>query len=128
MVTRVTAPSSFTITCSKSMTTIVARIFLVPMAPRTIRCGRCRYEFIIGGVAETTCPQCGARNRIPGAPDAAPVETAGPLGETETAPPEAGPPPDGGPKWVVCPQCSYRFAVGDVETVSCPLCSTSVTV
>ena len=92
------------------------------MAARTIRCGRCRYEFIIGGVNETTCPQCGARNRVPGM-----ATTEGPVVDT-TAPEDESPQPAAptGPTWVVCPSCSYRFAVGDVESVRCPLCATDV--
>jgi len=95
------------------------------MAARTIRCGRCHYEFIIGGVDETTCPQCGARNRIPGMTAA----TEGPVVDT-TAPEEEGSEPaaSAGARWVVCPSCAYRFAVGEVESVNCPLCATEVAV
>jgi Zn finger protein HypA/HybF involved in hydrogenase expression len=95
------------------------------MAVRTIRCGRCRYEFIIGGVSETTCPQCGARNRIPSGPAPA---GPGPIVDTTAAGDDASEaiPEPGDPRWLVCPACSYRFAVGEVEAVSCPLCSTSV--
>lgn len=96
------------------------------MAVKTVRCGRCHYEFIVGGLAETTCPRCGARNRIPGATASAPEPE--PVPSSEAAPPSSDTtqdPPDG-PRWVVCPQCAYRFAVGDVVTVRCPLCSAEV--
>lgn len=93
------------------------------MAVRTVRCGRCRYEFIVGGLAETTCPRCGTRNRIPGETASAPEPV--PTSEAAATSDTTEPPPDG-PRWVVCPKCAYRFAVGDVETVKCPLCSAEV--
>lgn len=102
------------------------------MAVMTLRCGRCRYEFIVGGLAKakTTCPRCGTRNRIPGETASAPEATASapepvPTSEASPSSDTTEPPPDG-PRWVVCPQCAYRFAVGDVETVKCPLCSAEV--
>src|SRR5439155_26692375 len=96
--------------------------YLRAVAVRTIRCGRCRYEFIVGGVPETTCPQCGARNRIPGAPEPAATTTA--TATAPGAPPEPEPEPEpGGPRWVVCPNCSYRFAVGGGERGTHPPCA-----
>jgi len=66
------------------------------------------------------CPSCGTRNVARGQ-----EPPANPFGVPDlgaSAPSE--PPP--GVQWVRCPACSYRFAVGEMEEVSCPSCSTTV--
>lgn len=47
------------------------------------------------------------------------------LGAAPPAPNSEGAP---GVRWVRCPSCSYRFAVGEVAEVACPTCATSLTV
>lgn len=68
------------------------------------------------------CPQCGTRNVARGQQQAAPQNPFGVPDLGATTPQE--PPP--GVRWVRCPACSYRFAVGEVEKVSCPSCGTTV--
>jgi predicted RNA-binding Zn-ribbon protein involved in translation (DUF1610 family) len=89
-----------------------------------VRCGRCGVELEIGGPGEFMCPNCGTRNVARGAAGTqAPPEN--PFGVPDlgaTAPAE--PPP--GVQWVRCPSCAYRFAVGEMEEVSCPSCSTVI--
>lgn len=87
-----------------------------------VRCGRCRAELEVAGSGEFLCPRCGTRNVV-----RQPVQD--PYGIPDLKPP-ATPPP--GPvaeeantaiRWLVCPQCTYRFAAGvDLERVSCPNC------
>ena len=106
-----------------------------------VRCGRCRVELEIAAPGEFACPNCGTRNVVRGDPmggipdlgaqgGAAGAGLVGGLGGgltgtgglgTRPAPPEPeGPPP--GIEWIKCPACTYRFVVGEVETVPCPSC------
>lgn len=96
-----------------------------------VRCGRCRIELEVAGAGEFACPNCGARNAVrdPGgmSPGAgmgpAPTDPFG-IPDLGAAPPSPPPPPvqDTGVRWVACPSCSYRFAVGEVDEVACPAC------
>lgn len=88
------------------------------MGTMIVRCGNCRIELEVGGPGEFVCPSCGTRNVVRGdsgleIPD---------LGAA--APPEANP----SVRWINCPSCSYRFAVGEVSEVTCPSCGTKLEV
>ena len=88
-----------------------------------VRCGRCGVELEIAGPGEFMCPNCGTRNVARGAqPQQPPQNPFGVPDLSATAPPEPAP----GVQWVTCSACSYRFAVGEVEKVSCPSCSTEI--
>lgn len=87
-----------------------------------VRCGQCRAELEVAGSGEFLCPACGTRNvvRAPAQQDPFGVPDLG------SQPPRAA---ADAPNvtWVTCPSCSYRFAVGDVESVGCPTCGQAVT-
>ena len=68
------------------------------------------------------CPNCGTRNVARGSQQQAPQNPFGVPDLGASVPPEPAP----GVRWVRCPACSYRFAVGEVENVSCPSCSAPV--
>ena len=98
------------------------------MGPMIVRCGRCRSELEIPGPGEFVCPACGTRNVARGgaAPDPFSISGAAPsagltvpggtlpLQQQQTPGPEAN--------WAVCPSCAFRFAIGEVERVTCPNC------
>lgn len=96
-----------------------------------VRCGRCRVELEVAGAGEFACPNCGTRNVVRGAPQ--PGFGVPDLGATSastlTGVPASQPPgePAPGVEWLTCPTCSYRFAVGEVESVSCPTCGHLIT-
>ena len=101
------------------------------MAAVVVRCGRCRAELEVSGPGEFICPTCGTRNVVRGAAGAAPFGMA-PGGSGLTLPgggpvPASKPPVEQtGVNWVVCGACSYRFAIGVVEKVTCPNCRADV--
>lgn len=87
-----------------------------------VRCGRCRAELEAAGPGEFLCPSCGTRNVIRGAPGQGTVDLGG---LSVPGGPGANPPPVGPPhgvRWERCPACSYRFAMGEVDRVTCPNC------
>lgn len=87
-----------------------------------VRCGRCQAELEIAAPGEFMCPACGSRNvvRGPAQPAPAPFSSGGIFPSS----PQPGPQdPAPGVRWVVCPSCTYRFAVGEVAQVTCPSCS-----
>jgi len=86
-----------------------------------VRCGRCGVELEIAGPGEFMCPSCGTRNVARGQ-EPPPQNPFGVPDLGATVPPE----PAAGVTWVRCPSCSYRFAVGEMEEVSCPSCSTAI--
>lgn len=93
-----------------------------------VRCGKCKIELEVAGPGEFMCPSCGSRNVVRGAapdPTYGLPDLGGPLRPPPPPQPE-GPPP--GVSWIVCPRCSWRFAVGEVTEVACPTCGTSLTV
>lgn len=98
-----------------------------------VRCGRCKAELEVAGPGEFLCPACGSRNVVRGAASPsqgfAGVGSFGGGGAFEglggTAP-QAPPPPAPDVRWVSCPNCSYRFVVGEVEEVPCPTCSAAL--
>lgn len=95
-----------------------------------VRCGRCRAELEVSGPGEFVCPACGTRNAVrgTGAPGANPFglpDIGGPPSPF-SSPPPAPSEPAPGVSWVVCPSCSYRFAVGEVQQVACPVCATTI--
>lgn len=88
-----------------------------------VRCGNCRVELEVAGPGEFLCPSCGTRNMVRGAPATSPFgvpDLSGVPGAGAASPPSA---PVSEARWVVCPSCRYRFAVGEVEEVVCPACS-----
>jgi DNA-directed RNA polymerase subunit RPC12/RpoP len=93
-----------------------------------VRCGRCRSELEIPGPGEFVCPACGTRNVAKGGAAADPFSIAdNPAASGLTVPggaPVPAPPP--GPpvdiRWGVCPSCGHRFAMGEVERITCPNC------
>jgi predicted RNA-binding Zn-ribbon protein involved in translation (DUF1610 family) len=97
-----------------------------------VRCGRCRSELEIPGPGEFVCPACGTRNvarGAAGAPGAYPLGgTPGPgltvPGGVPAPSRPAGPEPE--VNWATCPSCAFRFAIGEVERVTCPNCRVSL--
>jgi DNA-directed RNA polymerase subunit RPC12/RpoP len=95
-------------------------------------------ELEIAGPGEFACPNCGVRNVVRGpaggvgaglggVPDlGAQPAGSGLAGVPQPPPQDPGPPP--GIDWIVCPGCSYRFAVGEVDRVSCPTCGADLDV
>lgn len=87
-----------------------------------VRCGNCQVELDVAGPGEFLCPACGTRNMVRGAPAANPFgvpDLGGIPGAGTAAPPSSV----SEARWIVCPSCSYRFAVGEVEEVVCPSCA-----
>ena len=101
------------------------------MSRMLVRCGRCRTELEVSGPGEFLCPRCGTRNVIRGAP-AQPQPGYGVPDLTVPGgmPPRPGPPPADDPsiRWIACPECSWRFAIGSAESVICPNCRRNLTV
>jgi DNA-directed RNA polymerase subunit RPC12/RpoP len=87
-----------------------------------VRCGNCRAELEVAGPGEFLCPACGTRNMVRGAPAANPFGVPD-LGGSPAPGATAPATPASETRWVVCPSCGYRFAVGEVEEVVCPSCS-----
>jgi DNA-directed RNA polymerase subunit RPC12/RpoP len=90
-----------------------------------VRCGRCQAELEVPGAGEFVCPACGTRNAVRGAspaPSPFDLPDIGGRGAADAALQETA----AGVTWVVCPRCSYRFAVGEVAQVDCPTCSASL--
>jgi DNA-directed RNA polymerase subunit RPC12/RpoP len=90
-----------------------------------VRCGACRTEFEVPGEGTFVCPTCGTQNAIrrqgdPGAPE-------GPGGPVVPGPRPAPAPETPSPR-VECPDCGFRFIVGDVDTAVCPNCGVAVQV
>jgi DNA-directed RNA polymerase subunit RPC12/RpoP len=87
-----------------------------------VRCGACRTQFDVPGPGRYTCPVCGSVNMVRGATQ----PTAGQPGAppvTEAPPPR---PPDPPSPRITCPQCSFKFIVGDIEVATCPNCGAEV--
>lgn len=90
-----------------------------------VRCGNCRVELEVPGPGEFACPACGSRNVVRGqAAPKAPTLDLPDLGRTQAPPSE----PAAGIRWTKCPQCSYRFAVGEIPSVPCPACSANLSI
>jgi DNA-directed RNA polymerase subunit RPC12/RpoP len=97
-----------------------------------VRCGRCRSELEISGPGEFVCPACGTRNMARGGsratdPFSLGGAAAGPAaGLGLTVPGGAPVPPSNAPqadiRWGKCPACGFRFAMGEIESVTCPNC------
>jgi DNA-directed RNA polymerase subunit RPC12/RpoP len=82
-----------------------------------VRCGRCRTEVEVPGPGRYACPACGTLMEVRSrAPDP---------GLVAPPPPPPAPPPT--PR-VTCPECGFRFIVGQVEAAPCPNCGTQVPV
>ena len=93
-----------------------------------VRCGRCRAELEVAGSGEFLCPACGTRNVVRGGGRPADPYAVGGNVSGLTVPggmPATGAPPatDTTPaNWGRCPSCSHRFAMGEVDKVTCPNC------
>jgi predicted RNA-binding Zn-ribbon protein involved in translation (DUF1610 family) len=89
-----------------------------------VRCGKCQTELEVAGAGEFVCPACGTRNMVRGggAPPS-PFDVSG-LGSSPL--PNIPPPAPVDVSWVKCETCAYRFAVGEVAEVACPMCGTTV--
>jgi DNA-directed RNA polymerase subunit RPC12/RpoP len=92
------------------------------------RCGRCGVEVEIPGPGTFVCPACGTQNQV-----RAP-EGTGPGPGTDTAPggltvpSRPGSAGENTTKRVTCGECSFSFAVGDIEVATCPNCRAEVPV
>jgi DNA-directed RNA polymerase subunit RPC12/RpoP len=89
-----------------------------------VRCGACRSEFDVPGPGRYACPACGSVNAVraaPGVPTGAPPPGYGPAGGQPPPPPPEPPSPK-----VTCPECGFRFIVGDIAVATCPNCGTEV--
>lgn len=80
-----------------------------------VRCGRCRTEFEVPGAGRFACPVCGTANQVGGSPDPGFVAPPPPMPEPDLPSPRA-----------TCPDCGFRFIVGEVSVASCPMCGTAV--
>lgn len=92
-----------------------------------VRCGRCRSELEIPGPGEFVCPACGTRNVARGGGAGQPYTIGGAQAPGLTVPGGApAPPRPSGPEpevnWAQCPACGFRFAIGEVEHLTCPNC------
>ena len=99
-----------------------------------MRCGRCRSELEIPGPGEFVCPACGTRNVARGGAGADPYSIGGQGAAAASrltvpggAPAPSMPPVPSDVRWGVCPACTYRFASGEVEAVTCPNCRAALT-
>jgi DNA-directed RNA polymerase subunit RPC12/RpoP len=88
-----------------------------------VRCGRCQAELEVPGAGEFVCPACGSRNvvRSPAASGPAAYDL-GNLSVPGQRPAAPSPDPQSGVRWEQCPRCDHRFAMGEVERVTCPNC------
>ena len=104
-----------------------------------VRCGSCRTEFDVPGAGRFPCPVCGSVNVVREAPSsreapAPPTEVGGyqtapgvgPAGMGAPPPPPPPPQPDLPMPKIECPECGFKFIVGMVPVVTCPMCSTEV--
>lgn len=102
-----------------------------------VRCGACRTQFDVPGEGRYSCPVCGSVNMVrsrPGAPGPAGTPppgsmppTGGPdMGGMAPPPPTVPPEPDPPSQKTKCPSCGFSFIVGEVATVTCPMCRTEV--
>jgi DNA-directed RNA polymerase subunit RPC12/RpoP len=110
-----------------------------------VRCGACRTQFEVSGPGRFACPVCGSVNVVrngaagsapppadqgaePQSPGMGGYPTAPGVAPPGGAPPRQPPPPKPEtpmPK-IDCPECGFNFIVGNVATVTCPMCSAEV--
>ena len=111
-----------------------------------VRCGSCRTEFEVSGPGRFPCPVCGSvnvvRDTAAAAKPEAPATPEGPSTPAEvggypaapgvaspgvgTPPPPPPPQPDLPMPKIECPECGFKFIVGMIPVVTCPMCSTEV--
>ena len=97
-----------------------------------VRCGACRTEFDVPGAGRFPCPSCGTVNAVGGAQP--PPPSFGGPGAGFPPPPGASGEPEPPAELpidvsrVECPDCSFSFLVGEVETAPCPNCGNGVQV
>ncbi len=90
-----------------------------------VRCGACHTQFEVPGPGKFSCPACGSVNAVRAAgARPGPGQAAGaPPGYTSPPPPPRPEPPS--PR-VQCPECEFRFIVGDIAVATCPNCGAEV--
>jgi predicted RNA-binding Zn-ribbon protein involved in translation (DUF1610 family) len=92
-----------------------------------VRCGRCKAELEVGGAGEFLCPRCGTRNVVRGAPAQSPYDIPDLTIPGRQPVPTTPSVDDGSVRWIVCPECAWRFPAGtDAIDVICPNCRTSL--
>lgn len=96
-----------------------------------VRCGACRTQFEVPGPGRYACPACGSVNAVRGgAPGEAPPPPPPGYGAPGGMPPPPPPPPPPAPEppspKITCPECEFRFIVGDIEVATCPNCGAEV--
>lgn len=92
-----------------------------------VRCGACHTQFDVPGPGRFACPACGSVNavRAAGGP---PPPGYGEMGGGRPAPvaPPTPPRPEPPSPRVTCPECEFRFIVGQIEVATCPNCGAEV--
>ncbi|MFQ5523090.1 MAG: hypothetical protein ACE5F5_05885 [Acidimicrobiia bacterium] len=97
-----------------------------------VRCGACRTEFEVPGAGRYACPVCGSvnvvRNGSQPAPNIAgyPAAPGAPVEGVGGPPPPPPPPPQPSVTRIQCPECGFRFVVGQIAMATCPMCSAEV--
>jgi len=81
-----------------------------------VRCGRCRTEVEIPGPGTFVCPACGTQNQVRPPGEGLQGIRQPPLVESHPA------------SRVTCDECSFTFAVGDIDLAICPNCRAEVKV
>lgn len=89
-----------------------------------VHCGSCRTEFDVPGAGRFQCPNCGTANAVGGGVPPPPVPP--PVGGPAPPPFEAPPPID--VTRLECPECSFSFIVGEVDSAPRPNCNAQVDV
>jgi DNA-directed RNA polymerase subunit RPC12/RpoP len=87
-----------------------------------VRCGACRNQFDVPGPGRYSCPVCGSVNMVRSATPTDPRGQGGP-GPGVAPPPR---PPDPPSNRITCPECDFRFIVGDIDLARCPNCGAEV--
>lgn len=105
-----------------------------------VRCGSCRTEFEVPGAGRFACPVCGSVNVVRSAAAQPPPAQQQPppqqsMGGYQTAPgvvpgggsaPPPPPPPDEPLPKIDCPECDFKFVVGEIAVATCPNCGAEV--
>ncbi len=90
-----------------------------------VRCGACHTQFEVPGPGKFSCPACGSVNAVRAAgqrPGGGSNAGMGPPGYAAPPPPPPEPP---SPR-VQCPECEFRFIVGEIAVATCPNCGAEV--
>ena len=93
-----------------------------------VRCGACRSQFDVPGPGRFACPVCGSVNVVRQAGGQPPPPGYGFPGGMPGGPGTQPPPPEPetpSPR-ITCPECEFRFIVGDIAIAVCPNCGSEV--